>query len=322
MDRRITLRAAHATADHDEIARIVSAAYPEWPRTGAEIAEAARRRGARFHLKIVAEEAPGRLAGFGFIEVPDVAAAEGRLRIRVTADPARLGLGVGAALYAALESEARSRGCTELCTEVLTSHPRAQRFAGDRGFVVYNRRIESRLRLAQVDPERIARGIEQHTDRLFASGIRIASYQQLSLAGESAARRLYALHSELWRDVPFGISGPDPTYESFLAEELGDPAFRGAGTFVALDGTDWVGLCAQSAAGDYLLSTMTGVVRRWRRRGLARWLKLHAIRYAFEVGVREIRTFNDAANADMIALNRALGFAPMETDLRMKKELL
>lgn len=314
------MRAAHA-ADDDEIARIVSAAYPDWPRTGAEIAEAARRRGTRYHRKLVAEQAPGRLAGFGFIEVPDVAAAEGRLRLRVTVDPALLGRGIGAALYVALESEARRRGCTELCTEVLTSHPRAERFARDRGFLVYNRRIESRLSLAEVVPEHIARAINAHTDRLFATGIRIASYRQLTLAGESAPRRLYALHSELWRDVPFGISGPDPTYDSFLSEELGDPGFRPAGTFVALDGTDWVGMCAQSTTGDYLLSTMTGVVRRWRRHGLARWLKLHAVRYALEEGAREIRTFNDVANADMIALNRALGFTPVETDLRMKKEL-
>lgn len=321
MDRRTTVRTAHPTADDDEIARIVSAAYPEWPRTGAEIADAARRRGTRFHLKLVAEDSLGALAGFGFVEVPDVAAAEGRLRIRVTVDPARRGEGTGAALYAALESEARRRGCTELCTEVLASHPRAERFAADRGFVVYNRRIESRLRLAKVAPERIAREIDAHTDRLFATGIRVASYRQLALAGESAARRLYTLFAELWRDVPFGISGPDPTYESFLSEELGDPAFRAAGTFVALDGTDWVGLCAQSAASDWLLSTMTGVVRRWRRHGLARWLKLHAIRYALEEGARELRTFNDAANADMLSLNRALGFAPVETDLRMKKEL-
>jgi len=321
MDRRISVRAADAATDDDEIARIVTAAYPEWPRTGAEIAAAARRRAARFHRKFVAEEAPGRLAGFGFIEVPDVAAAAGRLRIRVIADPARLGHGVGAALYSALEAEARRHGCTELCTEVLASHPRAGRFAGDRGFVVYNRRLESRLRLAEVAPGPIARAIDAHTDRLFTTGLRIASYRQLALAGETAARRLYALQSELWRDVPFGISGPDPSYESFVAEELGDPAFRAAGTFVALDGTDWVGLCAQSAAGDHLLATMTGIVRRWRRRGLARWLKLHAIRHALEVGAREIRTFNDAANTDMIALNRALGFVPVQTDLRMKKEL-
>jgi GNAT superfamily N-acetyltransferase len=321
MNRQITVRPARATSDDDEIARIITAVHPDWPRTGAEIAAAARRRGGRFHLKFVAESVSGQLLGYGFLEVPDVAAVEGRLRIRVTTDPARVGQGVGGALYDTLESEARQRGATELCTEVLASNPRAERFAVERGFAVYNRRIESRLSLGTVVPERIARGIDSHTDRLFSTGIRIASYRQLALSVATAPRHLYDLIVDLWRDVPFGISGADPTFESFLAEELGDPAFRPAGTFVALDGVRWIGLCAQSSGDGHLMTSMTGVVRAWRRHGLAQWLKLHSIRYALEVEAKEIRTFNDAANEGMLALNRALGFVPVETDLRMKKEL-
>lgn len=321
MNRQFTIRPAHATADDDEIARIITAVHPAWPRTGAEIAAAALRRSERFHLKFVAEDNSGRLAGYGFLEVPDVAAAEGRFRIRVTTDPARIEHGVGGALFDTLESVARQHGANELCTEVLASNPRAERFALERGFAVYNRRIESRLSLDTVVPERIARGIDSHTDRLFSTGVRIASYRQLALAVASAPRHLYDLIVDLWRDVPFGISGADPSYESFLDEELGDPAFRPAGTFVALDGLSWIGLCAQSAGDSHLMTSMTGVVRAWRRRGLARWLKLHSIRYALEVETREIRTFNDAANEGMLTLNRALGFVPVETDLRMKKEL-
>jgi GNAT superfamily N-acetyltransferase len=320
MQRRITVRPAHASADNDEIARIVSAVHPDWQRTGAEIAAAARRRGQRFHRKFVAEVAPGQLAGFGFLEVPDVAATEGRFRVRVTVDPSHAGLGIGATLYEAIEAEARQHGATELCSEVLASQPRAQRFALDRGFVVYNRRIESRLKLHDVDPERIARGIDSAADQLFATGLRIASYRQLAL-GDEAPRRLYELFVELWRDVPFGIRGDDPTYMSFVAEELEDPAFRPAGTFIALDGTNWVGMSAQTAGRDHLLTSMTGVVRRWRRRGLARWLKLHSIRHALESEASEMRTYNDEANTDMLALNRTLGFVPTETDLRLKKEL-
>ena len=126
---------------------------------------------------------------------------------------------------------------------------------------------------------------------------------------------------DLWHDVPFGISGADPTFEAFVSEELSDPAFSSAGTFVALDGASWIGLCAQTSGEGRLMTSMTGVVRAWRRHGLARWLKLHSIRYALDVEAREIRTFNDAANEGMLTLNRALGFEPVETDLRMKKEL-
>jgi GNAT superfamily N-acetyltransferase len=46
-----------------------------------------------------------------------------------------------------------------------------------------------------------------------------------------------------------------------------------------------------------------------RRRGLARLAKLHTIRRAKAAGVGTILTSNAAANDDMVALNRALGYA-------------
>ena len=321
MRRQIQVRPAHTTADNDEIARIICAVHPDWPRTGTQVAAAAARRGPRLHRKFVIDDAPGRLAAFGFVEVPDVAAVAGRFHVRVTVDPACTGRGFGKLLYQRLEVEARDLHATELCTEVLEAHPRAARFATDRGFKVYNRRVESRLRLNEIDPARVARGLDAHTDRLFASGIRIASYRQLALDPLAAPRRLYALQADLWRDVPFGITGDDSTFEAFLAEELGDPAFRAAGTFVALDGPDWIGLCMQSSTDSHLLTTMTGVVQAWRRHGVAYWLKLHSVRYALETGVAEIRTFNDVANEGMLALNRRLGFTPVSTEVRLKKEL-
>ncbi len=46
-----------------------------------------------------------------------------------------------------------------------------------------------------------------------------------------------------------------------------------------------------------------------RRRGLARLAKLHTIRLARAAGLATILTSNAAANDDMVALNRALGYA-------------
>jgi ribosomal protein S18 acetylase RimI-like enzyme len=46
-----------------------------------------------------------------------------------------------------------------------------------------------------------------------------------------------------------------------------------------------------------------------RRRGLARLAKLHTIRSARAAGLATILTSNAAANEDMVALNRALGYA-------------
>jgi len=311
----------HDSVDDDEVARIATAAFPDYPLTGAELAAGARRRGARFHRKFVAEAHPGQLAGFGFIEVPDVAAAEGRLRVRVVVDPAWRGHGIGDALYQMLEADAQGRGATELCAEALESQPHSVRFAAEHGFAIYNQRVDNRLRLGGIDTGRIGRGIDMHVDRLFATGIRIATYRQLAQTTTDAPRHFHQLSCELWEDIPFGIRGAHPSFDSFVAEELDNPSFRAEGTFVALDGARWIGVCAQNSSAGCLMTWMTGVIRPWRRHGIAHWLKLHSIVYALDVGAPEIRTFNDTANRGMLALNQALGFVAIDTDLRLKKEL-
>ncbi|HET9023888.1 MAG TPA: GNAT family N-acetyltransferase, partial [Burkholderiaceae bacterium] len=245
----------------------------------------------------------------------------GRIRIRVLVAPVHRGAGLGSALYEVLETRAREAGATELVTEAPEIEAGARRFLARRGFAEYHRRIESRLQLADVTPAAIARGIDAMTDAFFASGIRIATYAQLLLAVPDAPRRLYDLDATLWADVPFGLTGSVPTFEQYQALELADPDFLPAATFVGLDDERWIGLGALMRGKGFLLSSMTGVVRDWRGRGLARWLKLHTIRWALEDGAREIRTFNDAVNDAMLGLNRSLGFQVESVEVRYRKDV-
>ena len=55
---------------------------------------------------------------------------------------------------------------------------------------------------------------------------------------------------------------------------------------------------------------MTGVVRAYRRRGIATALKVRTIQYAQTVGAETIVTSNEENNP-MNILNRKLGFEPM-----------
>ena len=261
------------------------------------------------------------IVGYGYVEEPGVAARPGRLRIRVLVDPAHRRRGAGRALYDALFERALEAGATELVTEARADEGDAHRFLLCRGFVEYHRRIESRLQLAAVDPAAVARAIDAHTDAFLASGVRIATYRQLQLAYADAPRRLYDLDSLLWVDVPFGLSGSVPTFEEYQVMELSDPDFLPAATFVALDGDRWIGLGSLMNGPGFLLNSITGVVREWRGRGLARWLKLHTLRYALERGAVEIRTFNDAVNDAILALNRSFGFTVASVELRYRKEL-
>lgn len=315
------LRPMEVPRDCDGIARVRSACFPEWLVTGDEVADAeARRLPERSHVAWVAVEGQA-IAGYGYVEEPGVAARPGRLRIRVLVAPPRRGHGIGRALYSRLVELARSNGATELVTEAQADDTSANRFVTQRGFVEYHRRQESRLRLADVDPATVARGILALTDAFFPTGVRIATYRQLLLAVADAPRRLYDLDSTLWTDVPFGLTGAVPTFEQYQVLELADPDFLPAATFVALDGERWIGLGALMSGKGFLLNSITGVVRDWRGRGLARWLKLHTIRWAFERGAPELRTFNDSVNEAILGLNRSLGFRIASVELRYRKEL-
>lgn len=303
------------------VARVRSACFPAWPVTAEEVAAAeARRLPERLHIPWVAVDRFS-IVGYGYVEEPGVAARPGRLRIRVLVDPARRRRGAGRALYDALFERAQDAGATELVTEAQADESEAHRFLLGRGFVEYHRRIESRLSLATVDPAAVARAIDEHTDAFLVSGVRIATYRQLQLACSDASRRLYDLDAALWVDVPFGLSGSVPTFEQYQVLELADPDFLPAATFVALDGDRWIGLGSLMTGPGFLLNSMTGVVRRWRGRGLARWLKLHTLRYALERGAAEIRTFNDAVNDAILGLNSSLGFKVASVELRYRKEL-
>jgi GNAT superfamily N-acetyltransferase len=307
--------------DCDGVARLRSACFPAWPVAGDEVVAAeARRPSRRLHQASVAISA-GALAGYGFVEEPDVAARPGRIRIRVLVDPGHRRRGIGQSLYRALEQRARSAGADELVTEAQADDADAPGFLARRGFAEYHRRLESRLRLAEADPAAIARGIDASTDAFFRTGVRIATYRQLAPALADAPRRLYDLDALLWPDVPFGVTGSLPSFDEYQATELADPAFLPDAAFIALDGDTWVGMCTLRNGPGFVLNAMTGVTRAWRSRGLARWLKLHSLRWALEHGAAEIRTFNDAVNAAILALNRSLGFRVASTELRYRKEL-
>jgi len=315
------LRPMEIPRDCDGVARVRTACFPEWPVTGDQVAATeARRPPGRLHEVWVADAQSG-VVGYAYIEEPNVAARPGRIRIRVMVDPAHRRTGLGSAMYDAMEARARNAGATELVTEAAETEAGARALLAGRGFAEYHRRIESRLQLPEVTPATIARGIEALTDAFFPDGVRIATYRQLLVAVPDAARRLYDLDAELWADVPFGLTGAVPTFEQYQAVELADPDFLPQATFVALDGHRWIGLGALMNGPGFLLNSMTGVVREWRGRGLARWLKLHTIRWALERDAPELRTFNDAVNDAILGLNRSLGFRVESVEVRYRKDV-
>lgn len=113
----------------------------------------------------------------------------------------------------------------------------------------------------------------------------------------------------IMRDVPLPAPWQDIPYESWK-DSLECEEHHWPWTTVAVDGGR-VAVQTQLFRNwlfPHIAQTgLTGTRREYRRRGLARALKVDSMARAFADGVTEIHTNNEKSNP-MLALNRALGF--------------
>jgi GNAT superfamily N-acetyltransferase len=67
---------------------------------------------------------------------------------------------------------------------------------------------------------------------------------------------------------------------------------------------------------------MTATRPAYRGRGLARWVKQTMLNAVAAAGVTAATTANDATNRPMIAVNDALGYAPVGRWIRVQRRIL
>lgn len=320
------LRAPRKPGDYPDAAAVLSASDPEWPVTPELLRvwdEAADPD--LFRTEVVAEVG-GRVVGVGRVGHDDFAFEEWRYWGNLSVHPEWRGRGIGGALYRELLARVRARGGRELRT-MLTDGPHhtpGRAFLERRGFRVVWERYESRLDTRQVDLARF--------DGLLASvaadGVELRSTADLANDPERD-RRLWELDWLLFQDVPMGNTLTRRPFESWVKQELEDPTFAQELSFVAvrpeLDDPltgPYVGYTTlmRNPAG-FLVIGMTGVRREDRGRGIAKALKVAAMRALTAAGGGEIRTFNDRPNVAMLEMNRALGFVRGPTHLRYQLNL-
>ena len=99
-------------------------------------------------------------------------------------------------------------------------------------------------------------------------------------------------------------------FERFAAELFEPFYWRWADAqFLAADGERWVGLVnLQLRTAEQAEMGISVVRRAYRRRGVARALKVLALRRAQEHGVDAVLTWNHVGNTPILDLNASLGF--------------
>jgi mycothiol synthase len=325
----IRIRPVAKPADFPVIAQVLTAVDPEWPVTAEMVARWDEQRNPKRHsADFVAEHGEAGVVAVAGVGEDDFAWEEGKYWLNVRVHPDFRRRGIGGALYEHLMSHLQAQApvaARKVLCMFGEDRPETRTFVERRGFVLEWKRYESRLRTEGFDFSPYA-PIEA---RVREEGLEIKSLAKLMEVDPGAARKLWELDWILIQDVPMGVAFTKREFEQWMKEELDDPHFVKEASFVALDPRrhdpltgSFVGYTSlMNNLGGFWVIGMTGVLREYRGRGLAKALKLRGMRYVQANGGGEIRTFNDPPNFAMYGMNLAIGFRPYPSRLRYMKRL-
>lgn len=321
-----TLRAAQYPADAQAIAEVKNAADPSWPVSAEMLLHSYDSRNpAHAYADVVAEQG-GRVVGVGSLGPDSFAHEDWRYWGGLLVHPQAQRAGIGTAIYNQLLQWAKARGAREIRTMLsdLPHDAAGVDFLKRRGFEAKWERYESSLHTRDVD----LHAFDGLLEGVAASGIKLVPLSELG--GAQHQRWLYELDWLLFQDVPLGLTLTRRPLEEWVKDELEDPTLRPELSFVAIDSTrndpltgPYIGYSTigWNAAGEYGYIGMTGVRREYRRRGIAKALKVAAMRALHAAGGGEIKTFNDPPNKAMLGMNEALGFRRVATHTRFELQL-
>lgn len=219
--------------------------------------------------------------------------------------------GVGTALLAEVRRVLQSHAPFVLEALTKEDRPEAIEWLQRRDFVLIQREPMSALDVQGFDAGRFVDSAE----KIRAAGIRITPLDQLAQRDPEYKTKLFDMMWEIIKDVPGSHveNREKPGYDYFEQLVMEDPTFTPSAWFVAVDSASdaFVGTCnvhPMLLEGRWN-NGLTGVLRTYRRLGLATTLKATAIEHVKAVGGTVIGTSNDEKNP-MYGLNIRLGFKP------------
>jgi GNAT superfamily N-acetyltransferase len=221
--------------------------------------------------------------------------------------PAERGRGIGTALYAETEGYLRRIGARML--ESWTYTDAGRHLLESRGFRATGHERISALGLAQANTS----ALPSLEETLAGVGFRLVPLGDVIQRVEE----LHRLYQEASADVPEHFKEDDIRLEEWRRETLEHPQLSHEGTFIALapDGVPAaLAFLELDPPARIAANELTGTLVAYRRRGLARLVKLASIRWAKEHGYERILTGNAETNEAMLGLNVSLGYEPIDRE--------
>ncbi|MEU6296838.1 GNAT family N-acetyltransferase [Streptomyces erythrochromogenes] len=296
--------------DVESVVRVRRAALPFLITSAGEVAhELAGSHPDRHHRVLVAETPDGEVVGSAQAGIAHDSPRPGQGYVNAYVDPARRGLGAGRLLLRTAEEHLAARGAVDSYAWVL-DEPAHRAFAERHGYRPGRSAHFLRLDLASAAlpalPDALPAGVELLPAAAFAAD----------------PRPLFAIDAETTADEPGDVPAEFDDYEDWLTDTWHNPSLDKELTTVALvDGEAVAFSAARTDGATRYGSAMTGTLRAFRGRGLAKLAKNASLHRARAAGYTEAFTGNDAGNEPMLAVNRWFGYEICATETRHTRKL-
>ena len=259
-------------------------------------------RARRLMLRATAE---GALVGWGTSLLDTHTTTAGVAYVSATVHPDHRGRGLGGALAAAAEAHVLGLGATVLRSTSHDGEPE-RRLASRHGYRNTGVQRISRVDLATLPPAPPP-----------PDGVELRPFTEV------APEEVHRVDTLVTLDVPEDVPWDDMPYDSWLGEFWASPTLDREASMVAIVDGEAVAITMLHTERERgrAENDITGTLQAYRGRGLARLVKHHSLERAAALGITEAFTFNDEANAPMLAVNTSLGYRPHATRLAWLKEL-
>ena len=302
------------TRDEDApgVVDLLNEVYPSWLNTEAAWLHRRRSEPERSRrLSLVAVES-NRIVALGGGRLDHEAARAGAARIHVAVRTESRGRGIGGRLYERAEAHVVANGGRRLLTTTIDEEP-SRRFAELRGF-----RHTLTGRISSVDPRDVdLSGFSALETEAKRQGFRLVPMADVS------AEDIYRIAIEAARDIPQDEPFGDVPFAEWEQAYWRHPSMSFEASRAVVYEAEAVAFAMIHADRDRgkAMNEMTGTLREFRGRRLARLAKLGTIAWALENGIAQILTGNDETNAPMLAINESLGYRPIDAELSWVKEV-
>ncbi|KJY46117.1 acetyltransferase [Streptomyces sp. NRRL S-444] len=297
-------------SDAESVVRVRRASLPFLIATTDGVAfELSSAAPAKRHRLLLAETADGLVVGTAELGLAYDSPEPGRSFVNAYVDPAHRGGGAGSALLRTAEEYLAAEGAVSTYAWVL-DEPAPRAFAERRGYRPSRSAHFLRLDLARGAlppyPDALPAGVELRPGSAFAAD----------------PRPLYEADAEASGDEPGDVPAELDDYADWFATVWHHPDLdKELTTVVLVDGVVAAFCAARTDGATRYGSAMTGTLRAFRGRGLAKLAKTDSLHRARAAGCTEAFTGNDTGNEPMLAINRWFGYEICATETRYAKQL-